>query len=123
MCIFFSFLVASLVPLQLCLIEKNSNRMIWKNERYSSPRFCRPISFEFTKETVENTNDYMEDINKQIASLQETRISINNCRVSVNHTMILSMINGKVVSLFNFHFVNFSIVLKLIIIAFRLVQQ
>lgn len=47
--------MASLVPLQLRCKRNESYFTIWENPRYSSTRFCRPIMFEYIKETKEST--------------------------------------------------------------------
>ena len=57
--------LSSVVLLQLHL-EKDSNTIVWQNPRPSSPRFCRPIRFQFKKETFEVANTEVQYIEIQI---------------------------------------------------------
>lgn len=59
------------VPLQLVCKDSESNTeiVVWKNPRPSSPRFCRPIKLQFLHENVESTVNEIDDIEQQIESL------------------------------------------------------
>jgi len=97
--------MASLVPLQLrCKRnENNSYFTIWENPRNSSTRFCRPIMFEYIKETKESTRRLVDHIENQIKTLIHTTFTINNsAEIQIEHTLIFSMIDGKVIFLYEY---------------------
>jgi len=95
--------MASLVPLQLRCKRNESYFTIWENPRYSSTRFCRPIMFEYIKETKESTRRLVDHIENQIKTLIPTTITINNsAEIQIEHTLIFSMIDGKVIFLYEY---------------------
>lgn len=84
----------SWVPIQLISIE---NEVIWKNPHPSSSNYCRPLFFEFLKETPENVTKVVKDYEAQIKNLTETTVSIaDNHDFSVSHNLSLTMIDGKI---------------------------
>lgn len=89
-------MVISIVPLKLEKVDNNVKEIVWENLRYSSPLFCRPILFEFTKETSEKTREYITDIQNQLQTLSPTTLAIENTQFSVQHDLLLTMINGNV---------------------------
>ena len=62
----------SLVPLQLEGSKNNSDSIsvLWKNQKSSSTRYCRPIKFLFEKETAFNTKSEVSKIKKEINELK-----------------------------------------------------
>lgn len=52
------------VPLQL--VCGSNKKVVWQNLTPASPRFCRPISIQFTKETVDITQS-------EIANVEEAK--------------------------------------------------
>ncbi|XP_050525962.1 uncharacterized protein LOC126896864 [Daktulosphaira vitifoliae] len=89
----------SLVPLELrcCSDDSNdSSDVIWKNSMPSSTRFCRPIKYKFMKETIESTKEEVKEIEKQISKLNTTYVLFNDEYFEVKHTLIFSMVDGKV---------------------------
>lgn len=92
--------LTSLVPLQLTFFDSESidsdNKILWKNPRPSSPRFCRPIKMQFLHENTESTKGEIEYIEKQISSLEPLKIGIYGRDVTINYKMLLTMIDGKV---------------------------
>lgn len=62
----------SLVPLQLVGSKNNSDfiNVLWKNQKSSSTRYCRPIKFLFEKETAINTKSEVSKIKKEINELK-----------------------------------------------------
>lgn len=88
----------SFFPLQLsCQNEEGQEIILWINLRYSSTRFCRPVQFEFTKETAEKTVNTVKNIEDQIKRLHNTCISDEfGKQIYIKHTLILSMVDGKV---------------------------
>lgn len=87
----------SIVPLELfCFNEKNERLTIWQNNRTSSTRYCRPIKFEFKKETAETTLFEVSAIEDQIKKLTPSVIIVDNKDITVKHTLLFTMIDGKV---------------------------
>lgn len=86
--------ILSLVPLRL--VEVGTDKLIWQNPRPSSPRFCRIIKFLFKKESTHLIKKECDEIKKQVMNLTPTQIKIGEKNITVNHTLILSMIDGKV---------------------------
>jgi len=64
----------SLVPLQLRCTKINNPKtiLLWKNPRPSSTRYCRPIKFEYKKETIESTLEEVNAVEEEIKSLIPT---------------------------------------------------
>lgn len=58
----------SFVPLEISLRDE----VIWTNERSSSPRLCRPMSFEFTKETINQSLQTFRFYKNEIDNLKPT---------------------------------------------------
>lgn len=79
-------LLTSLVPLQLIGYnqDENSETVIWKNPRPSSPWYCRPIRLQFKRETEESTIEEKRVVDDQIATLEPLQIVIDgkDCKVS-----------------------------------------
>ncbi|XP_050530607.1 uncharacterized protein LOC126899604 [Daktulosphaira vitifoliae] len=87
----------SMVPLQLRFTDECGDKhIIWKNPRYSSTRFCRPIKFEFKKESVISTQEEVEAVKSEILNLHPTIYMHGTQEIKIKHTMIFSMIDGKV---------------------------
>lgn len=87
----------SMVPLQLHFTDEGGiNHILWKNHRYSSTRFCRPIKFDFIKETVKSTQEGVEAVKSEIINLHPTIYLRGIEEVKIKQTMIFSMIDGKV---------------------------
>lgn len=89
----------SLVPLELrCFpIRNNDSDIIWQNPVPSSTKFCRPIKFMYKKETTESTQKEVKDIEEQINNVCNTDVLHNDQVVQVKHTLIFSMVDGKVI--------------------------
>lgn len=88
-----SILMTSVVPLQV----KSDSMVFWQNPQSSSTRFCRPIRFEFIKETKDSINIQYELIQQQINVLKPTVIMVNEKELHVTHQLELTMVDGKVV--------------------------
>jgi len=67
--------MASIVPIQL--VSNDNIKQYWQNSRPSSPRLCRPIQFEFAKETPELIKQTVQYIEEKISSLHKTIINIS----------------------------------------------
>lgn len=88
----------SLVPLQLVCKDHESNTeiVVWKNPRPSSPRFCRPIRLQFLHENVESTVNEVDDIEKQVESLVSFTTQVHGMEICVKYSMTFTMIDNKV---------------------------
>lgn len=93
-----SLIVTSYVPLQLICKSNTSDphKIIWKNPRPSSTRFCRPIRFQFAKETKEISVQEEEHFKNAIDNLNPTLVNIDNRSFKVSHSLQLTMVDGKV---------------------------
>lgn len=87
--------LTSLVPLKLHE-SNNNNKLIWINSRPSSTKLCRPIKFEFIKETSENTKKEVNRVESEIKDLNNTVIKLYNKEVSIQHILIFSIVDGKI---------------------------
>ena len=74
-----SALLTSLVPLKLSGFDKDKNAEtgILKNPRPSSPCYCRPIRFQFKRETEESTIEEKLVIEDEIKSLKPLQAVMN----------------------------------------------
>ena len=86
-----SLFACSLVPIKL--YDSITGTVIWKNNKPSSTRMCRPISLQFVKETSETINATIEHVNSQVKLLTPS-----NCTndTSITHKLCLTMIDGKI---------------------------
>jgi hypothetical protein len=82
--------IANLVPIKL--FSEANGEIIWINSKPSSTWLCRPILFEFMKESVEATNRVIGDINEEIQSL----CRIDERDITVEHKLAMTMVDGKV---------------------------
>lgn len=88
-----SLFVTSYLLLQL--ISKSSHSIIWKNPRPSSTRYCRPVPFQFKKETTELSIEEENYFKEKINQLKPTKILICNKKIIVLHSLQLTMVDGK----------------------------
>lgn len=87
--------LTSLVPLHLC--DKDDEKIIfWKNKSPSSTRLCRPVQFQFLKETADVIDNEIERMNSEIQNLTETIVEVNERRFKVKHVLLFTMNDGKV---------------------------
>ena len=69
--------LTSFVPLGLQRSDADSSRLTyWRNPKPSSTRFCRPIKFEFVKESSSVILAEVARVREEIANLRETEISV-----------------------------------------------
>jgi len=88
--------LTTLVPLRL-RNKDNKDLIYWQNSRPSSTRFCRPIRFEFEKESDDVTKTENARMERAIERLVETQIEAGGKVFKVEHVLILTMVDGKVV--------------------------
>lgn len=85
--------MVSMVPL---VLETTDHIHIWKNLRPSSPKFCRPIQFEYAKETSNKTKELVESMQRTIKSLLPTSVNIKDKLIEVRHNLLFTMMDTKV---------------------------
>ncbi|XP_044572242.1 uncharacterized protein LOC123257406 [Drosophila ananassae] len=91
--------VTSYVPLQLFVKSDNDKeqKIIWKNPRPSSTRYCRPIRIQFQKESVNLIKNEEEYFKNKIQQLTPTEFkTATNRKFCVDHILQLTMVDGKV---------------------------
>lgn len=87
-----SVFTISLVPLKLL----SGDKIIWENPQPSSTKFCRPIKFEFIKESDEIIRREKGYIENKINNLFPSYL---NGDIVVRHELLLTMIDGKASSM------------------------
>ena len=95
-----SLFMSCIVPLRIhsALEDKTT---YWDNPRPSSPRFCRPIKFEFIKETEAVIKAEVQRVESEIATLRCAIVQVKDKSFIVEFKMLLSMIDGKVLQYIN----------------------
>lgn len=89
----------SLVPLRLYVESKNSiKKIVWNNDFPSSISLCRPIKLLFRKECSELTKIEVGKMDQQISNLKQTIIQIGDESVYVTSTLVMTMVDTKVVN-------------------------
>jgi hypothetical protein len=94
-----SIFFTSLVPLQLVCGNPDSiakPRVIWKNPRPSSTRFCRPIKMEFVHETENHIREQEALMKTKIRDLEITPVKVEEQWAFVAHKLLFTMVDGKV---------------------------
>lgn len=62
------------ISMPLCLKDMSTNEDIWKNPQPSSTKYCKPIKFEFSKETKEKTLLEVQEMKEKIKNLVPVEI-------------------------------------------------
>lgn len=83
-------------PLQLRL--KSTDAIVWENPHPSLTRLCRPIAFEFIKETKELIQKKFRNIPREIDFLLPTTAEKDGYKVTIHHNVSLKMVDGTPVS-------------------------
>ncbi|KMQ83716.1 dna-mediated transposase, partial [Lasius niger] len=91
-----SIFMTSMVPLTLELNDAHGRTVLWRNPQPGSTRYCRPIKFEYAKETAENSVAEVDDMEAKIKALIPTEIKTTCGKFKIDHDMELTMIDGKV---------------------------
>lgn len=86
-----SVFVIAMVP----LVIKSGDIVVWKNPQPSSTKLCRPIKFDFMKESRESTNEQYKLIDDQIEELKETVVINNGQQLAISHKFYSTMVDGK----------------------------
>lgn len=92
------FLVC-LVPLRIYFSPVSGEReIVWNNNCPSSVNLCRPVKMIFQKETASIIQQEVESMRVQIRQLKPTQFSINGVQITASSNLVLSMVDGKVIS-------------------------
>ena len=91
-----SLFMMSLVPLQLIHSLSTNDTPCWINPHPSSTKLCRPIKFEFAKETSTKITEEINIIKNDIEKLSPTKVQIQRKRFTIKHSLHLTMLDGKV---------------------------
>lgn len=92
-----SVFMSALVPLKL--VSTDPQVPLWSNPKPSSSLWCRPIRFQYVKETAEVTKAERDYIKKQFSDMIDnpTPIKISdNKTVFIKYVDYLTMLDGKV---------------------------
>lgn len=87
--------LSSFVPLRI-VCGNDKKKIIWQNPTPSSPRFCRPIRFQFVKESTDVTKEEIRYVEKSVNELKPTEINLNQIKYSFEHSFEMTMVDGKV---------------------------
>lgn len=85
-----SIFMTSLVPLRLVTEE---NIVVWENPSPSSTRYCRPIKFQFIKESSVTVKNEVTEMETEIQNLVVTTADNS---VLIRHDLLMTMIDGKI---------------------------
>lgn len=83
-----SIFMTSLVPLKIMCEEKT----VWENPKPCSPAFCRPVQFQFVKESEAVVKAEVTKMKKEISDLRPTEYETNK----VTHDLIMTMVDAKI---------------------------
>ena len=88
-----SIYVSSLVPLQLVTIKVDGSigKIVWENDKPSSPMYCRPIRIRYAKEATELILQEKNILEEQIANIQSHSFNILSSSVNVCFQFISTM--------------------------------
>lgn len=92
-----SIMMVSLIPLQVSQINSPST-IIWKNPHPSSTRLCRPIRFDFVKESKATSIETHNYIQQQVNNLEVTVINNKGKMLTITHKLHGSMFDGKAIN-------------------------
>lgn len=88
-----SIFMTAYVPLKLCFSNDHS-KIIWENPRPSSTFYCRPLNFQFIKESREVIQEAWQSLQDSINLLECTNVG----NMSIKHVVLVTMIDGKICS-------------------------
>lgn len=95
--------MASVVPLRIrkdTNVPSSSNDvqdlLLWKNKTPSSKHYCRPILYEYAKESKEKTIEVVSKLKEEIRNLKKFETILNKKKIIIRHELAMTMIDGKV---------------------------
>lgn len=92
-----SIFMVSLVPIQLVTNDlQGEEKILWKNPRTSSTRYCRPIKFIFAQESKDLVLKEKQLMDDQIMKLINTKCKFENEVFEITHKLLLTMVDGKI---------------------------
>lgn len=83
--------LTALVPVRIY----SGDTVVWTYERANSTRLCRPVKFQFVKETYAVVEEN-ERLQGEINSLHPTCVKVSGKHFHVSHELMLTMIDGKI---------------------------
>lgn len=95
-----SLFLTCMVPLRLQSTSDASN-IYWENPTPSSTRMCRPLRFELVQETAIVIRREVARVRAEIAGLERHAVIVREKSFVIDFSMILSMIDGKIVQILN----------------------
>ncbi|GBP86636.1 hypothetical protein EVAR_81936_1 [Eumeta japonica] len=75
------------------------DQIVWKNPRPSSTRYCRPIRFQFAKESKELSVQEETYFKNEMNSLQPSPFTHNGCEIKVLHSLQSTMVDAEITGL------------------------
>jgi hypothetical protein len=89
-----NFFATWLVPLQLRSQDENTF-VLWTNPHPSSVRYCRPLRFQFLKETTAVIKSEEKYVTSQINQLMPLKLT-EPSEITIHFNLMLTMADGKV---------------------------
>lgn len=93
-----SVFMSSLVPLRMRALTNSADNFhdVWSNSTPGSKDFCRPIRFEYVKESTALTKDWVDSIKREIDNINTVPIEMFGYSLNMSFQLHLTMIDGKV---------------------------
>ena len=92
-----SLFLTCIVPLDLSSFAGGKKTTLWRNLKPSSTLYCRPLRFQFEKESKDIIISEEAQLKEEIRNLNCTKNILNNGKVlQVKHVIEITMIDGKV---------------------------
>jgi len=82
--------------LLVLLAAEDCSKIIWKNPRPASTRYCRPVRFQFIKESTKFSIEEEKYFKEKITNLVKTEIIVGDKTIYVQHILQLTMVDGKI---------------------------
>lgn len=76
--------------------ENLASAVVWQNPKPSSTKLCRPLKFDFVKESKEKILLEIESIKKEIEKLRPSEVEVSGKKFRVKHNLLCTMVDGKV---------------------------
>lgn len=86
-----SVFITCFVPLRL----RAGSNILWVNSKPNSVTYCRPISFQFIKETVSVITSNYQYYNEMLEKIENYCLEFHNMNYNIKFNMKCSMLDGK----------------------------
>lgn len=83
-------MITSVVPIRVV----TANALVWQNPRPSSPRYCRPLRLQMSRETSELSKEEAGNIKNEIENLLPTK----HAEWCIKHELKATMLDGKMIN-------------------------